>query len=600
MVSEIVIAIFPFQNLSGNDDLDYLVKGFTEDLITDLSRFSMLQIISRHSTENINPENPDHALVKSFHANFFVKGSFRHGAGKIRINVQLLQAEDESLVWADRYDAALASIFDIQDEITETIVSSLQNHIDINILSSTRKKVTANLHAYEYWLKGLEALKSGTLDGDLKARQLFEKTLDIDPNYSRAYTGLSLSYFNEWSCRLWDLWETSQKGAYKYAQKAVELDELDYVALTVLGRVYLYEGAYEKAEHYLRKSLRLNPNDTDNLIQIASCLTFLGYPKESERLFLKAMRLNPVNKDWYYTYGAFIYFELGQFDRSIELGLKTPVESVWIDLPVYMAAAHFHTEQEEKMFHYWEIYLKLFQKKIIKDAEPILDEAIRWVKSINPFKKKTNLTPFLDFIGKKDGIKNPVVAKRSGIDHPTAMPRTESQNTFRKKGELWEISFANKAFQFPEVKGFQDLSVLLSQPGKEIHCAELMGVTLENKIDYFVLDDKSKNSYHKKIQDLRSEIEEAEQYHDHERTISLKEEYDRLVEHLSSSLGLAGKSRKATSNVERARSAVTWRIRSAIKKIGKVHPQLGLHLSKSIETGTFCAYIPENPVAWEL
>ena len=319
---EIVVAVLPFQNFSEDNKLDYFVAGFTDDLIMNLSRFRSLQIISSHSTKKINSNNEkDQKKIQVLNANYLVKGNFRHYDGNITIRIQLLRTEDDSIVWAERYEEALASIFEIQDDITQRIVSTLQKHININLLSSARKKTMTSLEAYDCWLRGMDQLEGGTAESDDKAREYFKQALEIDPEYARAYAGLSLTYFNEWSCQVFDRWETAKEGAHKYALKAVSLDETDNVSNMILGRVYLYHREYEKAEHYLRKSLKLNPNDADNLIQIASSFASLGYPVEAEKLYLKAIRLNPINIEWYYSYGAFYLFRI----RAI---LKRP--SSWV------------------------------------------------------------------------------------------------------------------------------------------------------------------------------------------------------------------------------------------------------------------------------
>ena len=285
---EIVVAVLPFQNFSEDNQLDYFVAGFTDDLIMNLSRFRSLQIISSHSTKKINTDNEaDQSKIQSLNANYLVKGSFRHHDGNITIRTQLWRTEDNSIVWAERYDEKMASIFDIQDEVTERIVSTLQKHININLLSSARKKTITNLEAYDCWLRGMEQLEKGTSKSDEKAREYFSQAMEIDAEFARAYAGMSLTYFNEWSCQVFDRWETAKAGAHKYALKAVALDDTDNVSNLILGRVYLYQREYEKAEHYLRKSLKLNPNDADNLIQIASSFTSLGYAKEGKSCIKK-------------------------------------------------------------------------------------------------------------------------------------------------------------------------------------------------------------------------------------------------------------------------------------------------------------------------
>lgn len=112
------------------------------------------------------------------------------------------------------------------------------------------------------------------------------------------------------------------------------------------------------------------------------------------------------------------------------------------------------------------------------------------------------------------------------------------------------------------------------------------------------MDQKAKEQYIQRIKDLQSDIDEAETMNQIEKSRSLREEYDLILDHLSQSMGLDGKTRKIGSTAEKARSAVTWRIRNTIKKIEKVHPELAKHLSTSIKTGTFCSYQPELDTDW--
>ena len=163
---------------------------------------------------------------------------------------------------------------------------------------------------------------------------------------------------------------------------------------------------------------------------------------------------------------------------------------------------------------------------------------------------------------------------------------------------MWHMSFFGQSVDLKNTKGFHDISKLLLNPEKEFHCMELMGAMPSENLGTPTLDHKAKMEYQKQIKKLSIKIEDAKEFNNYELLSELQEEYDSLVEHLSQSLGLAGKPRKIGSTVEKVRSAVTWRIRSSIKKIKEVHPALAKHLAKSISTGTFCAYKPEFEIHW--
>jgi tetratricopeptide (TPR) repeat protein len=437
----------------------------------------------------------------------------------------------------------------------------------------------------------MQVMYKGTPESDLEARNYFNKALQIDPTYARAYSGISLSYFNEWSCQLWDRWEVSSKGAQEFALKALELDENDYQALMVLGRTYIFTEEFEKAEHYLRKSLRMNPNDAKNLMYIAFLIIYLGYAEEALKLYNKANKLNPIGQDKFLVYGVFIHFELGDFEKAISIGKKIKVDESWIDFPIFMAAAYYHLNDFENAQKYWNIFLEKFKTHIIRDKQPTEIEAVEWHININPYKGKTNLKEFWNYILK---------GKPKKLDDKKEWKLNQEASIFMQKGEMWHLSFLEQSTILKDAKGFHDLSKLLSNPNKEFHCMEMMGSNMSENVTEIVIDQKAKADYEKKIKRLLIQIEDAQEFNNTEQIEKLQMEYNTLLDHLSASLGMGRKPRAKGSSVEKARSAITWRIRNVIKKIKTSHPKLAMHLSKSINTGTFCSYHPEVHIDWEL
>jgi hypothetical protein len=151
-----------------------------------------------------------------------------------------------------------------------------------------------------------------------------------------------------------------------------------------------------------------------------------------------------------------------------------------------------------------------------------------------------------------------------------------------------------------ELKGFYDISRLLAQPEEPLHCLELSGAPLSSDAPDQILDERARREYRRRIAELQQELEQAEANHDPARAEPARHELETLIDELARATGLHGRSRKMANPAERARSAVTWRIRSAIKKIRAAHPRLGQHLSNSIRTGNFCVYSPETAIRWEL
>lgn len=231
--------------------------------------------------------------------------------------------------------------------MVEKIVVSLQHFVEYDRLSEIRKKPHTNLNTHECWLRGYQELKKGTREADEQARFYFQQALDLDPYYPRAYTGMSLSYFNEWSCQLWTRWDVSRNGAFEWAQKALELDEWDHISNAIVGRIHLFNADYEKAEHYFRKSLRINSNDAETLTIIAFGFVYLGYLKEAIRLYERARRLNPNDSLMSHACGAFVFFEMGAIDDALDLAQRYELGKIWVDFPAYQAAAYFlHGDME--------------------------------------------------------------------------------------------------------------------------------------------------------------------------------------------------------------------------------------------------------------
>jgi len=187
-----------------------------------------------------------------------------------------------------------------------------------------------------------------------------------------------------------------------------------------------------------------------------------------------------------------------------------------------------------------------------------------------------------------------------GTETETPGALAAARAVFRKDGELWTAAFEGQTVQLVEVKGFADLARLLSRPGVEVHCLELADRPGEATPGDVVLDDRARREIRARAVDLQHEIEHADAAHDLGRAERARAELDRLVDTLTGALGLGGRSRALGSPAERARSAVTQRIRAAIKKIAAPHPRLGRHLDNAVRTGHFCVYQPEVAVDWQL
>jgi TolB-like protein/Tfp pilus assembly protein PilF len=573
--TEISIAIFPFENLTMSRDADVFCRSFYVDLITEFSRFRQFKIFPADSER------------KDVQSTYSIRGSYRFHQDTLRVNSQLINNERSQLAWAEQYEFGKDSLVAVEEQVLKQIVGSIQDHLNSDLLAYVSKKPETSVSAYEYWLQGMEELRKGTLEADERARDQFQKAMHTAPHYSLAYSGMSLTYFNEWSCQLWDRWDVSQQGAFDWAKKAIDLDPHNHMAAMILGRVYLYEAEYDVAEHYLRKALQLNPSDTENLVQIASCFVFMGYIEEADALYQKVLRYNSSRAEQFHYIGAFIAFEQGDFETCIRLSNSTQLS--WVDSYCILAAAYFEIGNVAGMEKSWQRYLHEFKTKILKDDHtPDIREAIQWVINVSPYRGHTNQRRFWEHMAGKETA----AASRNFL-------RTTSPllNFFFRELDGWQISYEGQSFRISDAKGINDIARLLSAPGEQIHCSELMGSMVKMRGEQ-VIDDKAKKNYKAKLLSLQEDMSLAEVHNDYQRTAVLQKEYDDVLDMLSSSLGLNGRTRKTDDPIEKVRSAVTWRIRNSIKKITSVHPSLGKHLSNSIKTGIFCSYRPEKNIPW--
>ena len=177
-------------------------------------------------------------------------------------------------------------------------------------------------------------------------------------------------------------------------------------------------------------------------------------------------------------------------------------------------------------------------------------------------------------------------------------PAAEPGNTLWRDGAAWRLTFRGRSSTVRHVKGMLDLAVLLTRPGGEVPALELMGGADVGGAPGPVLDDQARRTYQARVRDLQTEINDAKEANDWVRADRAEVELDALVAQLSQAFGLSGRQRAGGGAGERARAAVTHRIRGAIRRIADVDPALGQHLLNAVKTGTWCAYQPDTTIEW--
>ena len=343
------IAVLPFTNMSGDPEQEYFSDGITEDLITDLSKISGLFVIARSSVFIYKGKAVKIAEVgRELGVRYVLEGSVRKANDRVRITAQLVDATPEGHLWAERYDRDLKDIFALQDEVAQKIVAALAVKLTEDEQKRLVRKHTDNMEAYDTFLQGLEYKNHYTKEANLQARQMFERAIDLDPEFALAYALLGLTHYQEWSLG-WSQDPQSLEQAFELAQRAIALDDSLPLSHYVLGEVYLWRKQHEQAIAELEKAIALSPSDADGIAGLGDILNWAGMPEEAIGLVTKAMRLNPMYPTWYLWNLGHAYFLTGRYEEAIET-LKRVLDRNPYFLPphAYLAASYSELGRHEE------------------------------------------------------------------------------------------------------------------------------------------------------------------------------------------------------------------------------------------------------------
>jgi adenylate cyclase len=313
------IVVLPFTNMSGDQAQDYFSDGISEDLITDLSKLSGLLVISRHSSFTYKGKAVKVEDVgRELGVRYVVEGSVRKGGDKVRITTQLVDVTTGGHLWAERYDRDLTDIFPLQDEITQHIVLALKVKLTQEEQARFRRAPTDDLQAYDFVLRGWDAFFRHTKETNAQARQMFEKAIELDPEYAGAYAFLSLTYFQEWDSQ-WNRTPQTLEQAFTLAQHAVALDDTLSTAHSVLSFVHLWNRQHEQAITEAKRAIALDPNNADCYVGLGFILNLAGEPNAAIELVKNAMRLNPRYSSWYAFNLGLAYRLTGRYEEAIAI-----------------------------------------------------------------------------------------------------------------------------------------------------------------------------------------------------------------------------------------------------------------------------------------
>ncbi len=297
------IAVLPLANMSGDPDQEFFADGLTEDIITELSRFHDLLVISRNSTFVYKGKPVKVRDVgREFGVDYVLEGSVRKAGDRIRVTVQLIDAETDRHVWAERYDRELQDIFAIQDEMTRAIVATLPGRVEAARHDRAKRKPTDNMVAYECVLAAKVLHHRSTQADNAQAQHLLDRALALDPNYAHAHAWKACVLGQTW---VYD-WCEDRDATFRQLAEELEisltLDDNDSDVHRILAAVNLNRDDHDKATYHQERALALNPNYDLVVVQQGELLTWLGRPEEGIDWIRKAMRLNPHHPERFWNH----------------------------------------------------------------------------------------------------------------------------------------------------------------------------------------------------------------------------------------------------------------------------------------------------------
>jgi len=297
------IAVLPLANMSGDPEQEFFADGLTEDIITELSRFHDLLVISRNSTfVHKGKAVKVQEVAREFGVDYVLEGSVRKAGDRIRVTVQLIDAETDRHVWAERYDRELADIFTIQDEMTRAIVATLPGRVEAATHDRAKRKPTGNMAAYECVLTAKVLHHRSTRDDNAEARRLLDRALAFDPNYAHAHAWKACVLGQTWVYDWCDDREATMLQVAAELDIALGLDDNDSDVHRILAALNLTRKDHDKAAYHQERALALNPNYDIVVVQQGEFLTWLGRPEEGIDWIKKAMRLNPYHPERFWSH----------------------------------------------------------------------------------------------------------------------------------------------------------------------------------------------------------------------------------------------------------------------------------------------------------
>jgi TolB-like protein/class 3 adenylate cyclase len=314
------IAVLPFENRSGDADEDYFSDGATEDVIASLGRFPDLLVLSwsavaPYKDRSVEPKE----LSRDLNVRYVVGGTLQRAGDRLRVTVQLTDAEQGVLLWSERYDEDLSDIFEVQDRIARQVVGALAVLVTDLETQRALERPTEDLGAYELVLRARELLRRVERDPNLEARGMFQQASALDTDYSEAYVGEGRTHLNDFLYG-WTEWpDRALAHAGELARQAIKHDERNASAHVLLADVLLFQRDFDRSQEQVERALSLNPNDAMGHAILGKLMLYTGRSEKAIASLELALRLDPRPDAWWVENLARAYYLLGEDRETVRV-----------------------------------------------------------------------------------------------------------------------------------------------------------------------------------------------------------------------------------------------------------------------------------------